>query len=99
MGKVLQAFATDNIFPCTRYFDQDSEYGHTMAHLVNSENSLRALLDDTGKALFEKVTDIQGKLNALSATDSFCFGYRLGVLMMVEVFTESDDLIMGDDDK
>lgn len=99
MGKILEAFANDNILPCTRYFDQNSEYGRALDQLVSTEKSIRDSLDDTTKALFQKASDIQGKLNALSATDSFCFGFRLGILMLVEAFTERDDLILQDDDK
>ena len=57
MGKILEAFANDNILPCTRYFDQSSEYGRALDQLVSTEKSIRDSLDDTTKALFTSTSN------------------------------------------
>jgi len=44
-------------------------------------------------------TNTQMEMNALPCTDNFLYGYKLGVLMTMEVLNGMDDLILGKGDK
>ncbi len=95
MSSILEEFACGNISPEPRFFKQDSHYGRTMQKLADSEEKLLAALSGEQKETFEKLTDARTEINLLSGIDRFIYGYRLGVLMTMEVFEGKEDLIAG----
>ena len=95
MGMMLEAFANDNLQPGSRFFKRDSEYGRAIKRVADTEEALRAMLRKPERELLEELMDAQGELSGISDTDRFIYGYRLGVLMTVEVFAESDKLLAG----
>lgn len=54
-----------------------------------------AALEGELKSSFQSLLDAQAKLNALSGIDGFIYGYRLGVLMTMEVFNGRAQLLAG----
>ena len=96
MKSILEEFAYGNISPEARYFKRDSEYGRAMQKLTDNEEKLLSLLDKAGKETYEQFADVQGEVNLLSGKDKFIYGYRLGVLMTMEVFNGMDDLIVDE---
>jgi hypothetical protein len=95
MSSVLEEFARGNISPEPRFFKQDSHYGRTMQELSDSEEKLLAALSGEQKETLEKFIDAQAEINLLSGIDRFIYGYRLGVLMTMEVFEGKENLIVG----
>ena len=69
------------------FFRQGSEYGLAIERICQREGALLAALGKTEKA--------QDEINYLTKTDQFIYGYRLGVLMTMEVFRTSDELVTG----
>lgn len=96
MKKILEAFAQDNICTDSQYFSHDSDYGQIFERLVDTEGQLRDLLDEKGKELLEGLAKAQADINCITSTDRFVYGYRLGMLMMMEVLLSSNELIEGD---
>lgn len=95
MNSILEEFAHGNISSEPRFFKRDSHYGRTMQILADSEEKLLPLLDETGKELLKTLSDAQSEISLVSSIDRFIYGYRLGVLMTMEVFAGKEDLIVG----
>ena len=87
MKNIRIDFANDNLQPNARFFRQGSEYGLAIERICQREGALLAALGKTEKA--------QDEINCLTKTDQFIYGYRLGVLMTMEVFRTSDELVTG----
>ena len=97
MKSILEEFARGNISPEPRFFKQDSHYGQTMRILSDSEQKLLAVLDDELKETLKQLSNAQAEISFLSGIDKFIYGYRLGVLMTIEVFNGKENLISGKD--
>ena len=95
MKSILEEFAYGNISPQPRFFKKDSHYGRTMKILSDSEEKLLSVLDGELKDTLKQFSDAQAEISLLSGVDRFVYGYRLGVLMTMEVFSGKDDLIVG----
>lgn len=93
MRSILEEFANGNINPGTYFFKENSQYGRTLEALCDTEQQLLGMLDDTAKDLFKKFNDEQEELSLLSGIDRFINGYKLGVLMTMEVFSGKDALV------
>jgi len=95
MKSILEEFAQGNISPEPRFLEHNSEYEKAVNALSEAEKKLYNLLDDNGRELLNALIDAQGKVNHLANTDKFIYGYRLGVLMTMEVFEGKADLLNG----
>lgn len=63
--------------------------------LSDAEHALRAALNEQETELLNAYVNAQEKIDYLSGTDRFIYGYRLGVLMTMEVFRTSDEILVG----
>lgn len=95
MKNILIDFANDNLQPNARFFRQGSEYSLAIERICQREDALLAALGETETALFKDYVEAQDEINYLTKTDQFIYGYRLGVLMTMEVFRTSDELVTG----
>ena len=86
MKSVLKEFYYGNIQPGSKGFKRDSEYARTIAKLSKLVDELLAELGAQNKGKFMEIDDLKDNLASLSCLDNFIDGYRLGVLMTVEVF-------------
>ena len=95
MKNILEAFAHDNLHPNARYFKRNSAYDRAMGRLSGAEKALLNVLNEQQRALLEDYTNAQDDIFYLDRTDQFIYAYSLGVLMMMEVFRTSDDIMVG----
>ena len=93
MGKTLEAFALGNLQTRAQFFEKNSEYGQVLKRLCTVENALRPMLDNVGKQRLEQMINAQAELQSLEGIDRLVRGYKLGVLMTLEAFTDVDDLL------
>lgn len=98
MGKILEALANDQLVFATKYFENGTDYDQAAKRWIEADRSLRAMLNAEGSKHLDDLNGARSQLSSLSGTDSFCIGFRLGALMLVEVFTERDGLIGIRDD-
>jgi len=66
-----------------------------MKIISDIEEKLLSALDVEPKELFIKFSPAQLEANAISNNDKFIYGYRLGVLMTMEIFTGTSNAIFG----
>ena len=95
MISILEEFARGNISPEPRFFKRDSHYGRAMETLVDKEKKLYAALDGELKETLKQFSEAQIEISRLSSIDRFVYGYRLGVLMTMEVFNGKESLFAG----
>ena len=98
MKSILEAFAYGNIDPNVGTIKKGSRYERVIKTLSDSEEKLLPMLDGEAKELLIKFSSAQAEANAISNLDKFIYGYRLGVLMTMEVFTGREDEIFGGED-
>lgn len=94
MKSILEEFSRRNISPEPRFFKPDSQYGRVLKTLSDSEEKLSSALSGELKETLELFIEAQAELNVLSCTERFIYGYRLGVLMTIDVYAGTDDLTL-----
>ena len=100
MKNILEEFACGNISPDVGSVKRGTHYDRTMKALVENENKLSDELDGDLAEIFKRYSDLQLEATQIANVDKFIYGYRLGVLMTMEVFCVRDNAIFGrDDDK
>jgi len=97
MKSILEAFAFGYINPDMGTVKKDSQYGNIMQTISDYENELLSMLDDKSKQLFVKLSSAQSEASSIVNVDKFIYGYRLGVLMTMEVFKGNEDAIYGNE--
>lgn len=88
MGKILNAFVREELRlePFTDFDSEETKKAREYAERLAVRFSER--LSAEQEQLFEELTDAQAEEADLYSVDRVIFGYRLGVLMMMEVFTD-----------
>ncbi len=91
--KILEALADENLQLVKRPIDHDSETSQEMIKLGKLRTVFEEALSDEDKETFQNLKNTSDSVNLNYATERFIAGFRLGVLMITEVFAGSDDLI------
>jgi len=95
MRNILEEFAHGNIPIEARDFKRNSRYDRALKQVVANEMKLLEALDLNDHGTLTDYSEAQLELNSLTSTDRFVYGYRLGVLMTMEVFNGKDSLVIG----
>lgn len=94
MGKILEAFATDHLSTASLEGQGSVAYEKARDLYAALGEQLLEKLNGEEKKLLADYTDAYMEESLIYANELFQKGFRLGVLMMMEVVTESDSLIM-----
>ena len=86
MQSMLEELYMGNVGFDAGYYPQNSPFVKA-AKQLDSMEKLNAILDDTGKELFEQYCDAQGDIGDITRYDTYTDALRFGILLMVEVFT------------
>ncbi len=92
--KILEALANENLQLVKQCIDHNSETSQEMIKLGKLRIAFEEALSDGEKEAFQNLKDTCDGVSLNYATERFITGFRLGVLMMTEVFAGSDDLIV-----
>ena len=85
--KILEELWFGNINPQGSDTPKDPRMERALFLVVKNEETMRAMLTDTQKEQFEKVSDRQSELTDLLERRAFAEGFRLAVKLMVDVMT------------
>lgn len=97
MGKILDAFASEK-FMAKPVIEKRSPKRQELIEKVHTlHETLSKKLDDENKELLEELLNTVYDENCCYAEESFIYGYRLGVLMTMEIVTEQDMLLNGNE--
>ena len=91
MGKILDAFADDELCVNPTTYKGSREYRKAIDTMYKTAEGLAANLNDEEKKLFEQFRDAQADENHLYQLDVFNRGFRIAVLMLFEVFAAGED--------
>ena len=91
MGKILDAFADDELCVNNTTYKGSREYRKAIDTMYKTAEELAAKLNDEEKKLFEQFRDAQADENHLYQLDVFKRGFRIAVLMLFEVFAAGED--------
>lgn len=91
MGKILDAFADDELCVNPTTYNGSREYRKAVDTMYKTAEELATKLNDEEKKLFEQFRDAQADENHLYQLDVFKRGFRIAVLMLFEVFAAGED--------
>ena len=91
MGKILDAFADDELCVNPTTYKGSREYRKAIDTMYKTAEELAAKLNDEEKKLFEQFRDAQADENHLYQLDVFKRGFRIAVLMLFVVFAAGED--------
>ena len=90
MEKFLRAFASDQLQVVEVTETRSPKRKQLLDEGYKLHTELEQKLNSEEKELLEHLLDINAEESALYGEDKFIRGYRLGVLMTMEVFAEQD---------
>ena len=97
MKSILREFALGNI-SMDGSIKKDSEYARAARKMVDYEEKLKFALNEEHKEMVDNFINAHDEVNLIEANEKFVCGYRLGVLMTMEVFNGIEDVIYGGED-
>lgn len=92
MNRILEALADDSLCINPPTYKKGTEYARAIKAAYETAEELDGKLNDEEKKLFMQFQDSHSDAEQIYAVDRFVRGFRVAVLMMFEVFAESDDL-------
>ena len=97
MGKILEAFAEDELCIEPAYVELSPQRKKLLDQCDELLTKLNEKLDNEEQELLTRIINTILDENHLHARDKFIRGYRLGVLMTTEVFSEQDSYLDNSD--
>lgn len=85
---ILEEFYLGDIRPSERGFKRNSQYARALDDLVEAGDALTDTLDEEQSELFEEYMDAQREVNVLTDCETFCYAFKLGAKIMLDVLTE-----------
>ncbi len=86
--QILEDIYLGDIRPNERFFKRNSQYAKALDEVVNVGDALTAKLNEDEKKLFEDFMDAQREVNVLTDCETFCYAFKLGAKIMVDVLTD-----------
>ena len=86
MGKILDAFAEDELCVTPLAYKGSRKYREAVKNLCQTSEALETMLSAEEKSLFERFCIARDVESRLYQIDVFTRGFRIGVLMLFEVF-------------
>ena len=86
--QILEDLYIGNVRPGERVFKRNSQYAKALDETVKAGDSLTASLSDEQKEFFEEYMTAQREVNNLTDCETFCYGFKVGAKIMLDVLTE-----------
>jgi hypothetical protein len=93
MNSIIEELYLGSIRPEELFNPNDPEYQLLNKKIHNSMEAFKEKSSDNDFKLLEELLDLYGKSNSLHSITSFINGYKIGTLMMIEVFTTKEELV------
>ena len=97
MGKILQAFVSNQLHVDAVTEKRTQHHQYLCEQVEKLQNKLEEKLNAEEKKLLQKLTDTIFDENYCDVMNKFERGYRLGVLMTMEVFLGQDSFLGNDE--
>ena len=86
--QILEDLYVGDVRPSERFFQKNSQYAEALDELVKVGDELTATLNEKEKELFEAFMDAQREVTVLTDCETFCYAFKLGAKIMLDVLTE-----------
>ena len=86
--QILEDLYLGDIRPSGRFFKRNSQYAKALDKVVKVGDALTASLNNDEKKLFEDFMDAQREVTVLTDCETFCFAFKLGAKIMMDVLTD-----------
>ena len=90
MKSILEMFANDEIQVSSRYYEHSKEYQQKENEMDKIRRKILDKLDREGKDLFDDYESVKFDLQGITRANEFVYGYQIGALMMIEVYSILD---------
>ena len=87
--QVLEDVYLGDIHPSERGFKKDSQYAKALNDAVKAGDALIGTLTEKQREQFEVYMTAQREVNVLTDCETFCYAFRLGAKIMMDVLTDS----------
>ena len=77
-----------DVRPNERYFKRNSQYAKALDEVVRAGDALADGLTEEQKELFEDYMDAQREVTVFTDCETFCYAFKLGSKIMLDVLTE-----------
>ncbi len=94
MRRILENFYYGNITPNEQLMAPDSELKRAADRVARYESQLTEQLEESEKAILEKLIRSQHEIDSITALENFIWGFRLGVRLMAECMDENDGALL-----
>ncbi len=91
--QILEELYYGNIRPDVKFYGQDSPFAELIYLREKNWEKLMESLNEQEKETLEKFNDAEAEIDAITRYQKFSYGFRLGVLLMAETFTNSGELM------
>ena len=86
--QILEDLYLGDIRPNERFFKRNSQYAKALDDVVKVGDTLTASLNEKEEKLFENYMDAQREVTVLTDCETFCYAFKLGAKIMLDVLTE-----------
>jgi hypothetical protein len=86
--QILEDLYVGDVRPNERFFKRNSQYAKALDEVANVGDALTAKLNEDEKKLFEDFMDAQREVNVLTDCETFCYAFKLGAKIMMDVLTD-----------
>ena len=88
--QVLEDLYVGEIRPSERSFKKNSQYARALNEVVKAGDALTDTLSEGQKAKFEEYMSAQRDVTVLTDCETFCYAFKLGAKIMMDVLTDSE---------
>lgn len=88
MKSILQAIYNGTINPSEFILSEDPEYRSANQKIGEIKTYLKDRLSEEDCMKFTELDDLFNQVISMDSESSFCYGFKLGTLLMIEVLTE-----------
>lgn len=93
MKSILQGLYDGEIFPNELIVPKDKAYRSVSNTIGTKKEYIKSKLSEEAYKSFEELVDLYRQSSSMEAEASFLYGFRLGSMLMIEVFTGEEKLI------
>ena len=85
---ILEDLYLGDVRPSERSFKRNSQYAKALDELVKAGDALTDTLTEKQREMFEEYMTAQREVNILTDCETFCYGFKVGAKIMLDVLTE-----------
>ncbi len=90
MKSILEMFANDELEISSRYYEYSKEFRQKENEMEKIRDKILDKLDEEGKTLLDEYENANADLQGITKTIEFIYGYQIGSLMMIDVYSVLD---------